>query len=142
VFAHTYGELGPTYGHHMRNFGQVFFKDLPEDLQSQLYIACDGFDPHDEILPGIDQVQKVIDTIKKDPDNRRIIMTLWNPSDNEKTLLPPCPCFYHFRVLGGKLHLQVYQRSSDTFLGVPFNTAQEALLLIMVAHVCQLPAGI
>lgn len=141
VFAKTYGELGPTYGHHMRSFGQVFFGDLPQELQIQLFVACDGIDASDEFVPGVDQIDRVIETIKNDPDNRRIIMTLWNPHDNEKTLLPPCPCFYHFRVLGGKLHLQVYQRSSDTFLGVPFNTAQEALLLMMVAHVCQLPAG-
>ena len=141
TFAAQWGELGPTYGHHMRYFGQVKAKDLPHELYSQLWIACDGLDGDDVFVMGIDQISKIIETIKTNPDDRRMIMTLWNPHENPKTLLPPCPCFYQFRVLDGKLHLQMYQRSCDTFLGVPFNTAQDSLLLLMVAHVCGLPAG-
>lgn len=98
-------------------------------------------DTEGSYIVGIDQISKIIETIKTNPDDRRMIMTLWNPHDNPKTLLPPCPCFYQFRKLGGKLHLQMYQRSCDTFLGVPFNTAQDSLLLLMVAHACGLPAG-
>ncbi len=157
AFAVQWGNLGPTYGHHMRYFGQVNFEDLSPDLQLTLNEAKerlniwnnpeakmlfgDLFLPETQYLVGIDQISKIIETIKTDPDNRRMIMTLWNPHDNTKTLLPPCPCFYQFRVLGEKLHLQVYQRSCDIFLGVPFNTAQDALLLLMVAQDCGLPPG-
>jgi len=141
AFAVQWGDLGPTYGYHMRHFGQVKAKDLSAELQSQLWLACDGLNADDIFVVGIDQIAKIIETIKTNPDDRRMIMTLWNPHDNSKTLLPPCPCFYQFRVLGGKLHLQMYQRSCDTFLGVPFNTAQDSLLLLMVAQACGLPAG-
>lgn len=140
-FAREWGDLGPTYGHHMRHFGQIKVKDLPKTFKEALLYFDPDFDPDEVSIVGFDQISKIIETIKTNPDDRRIIMTLWNPADNSKTLLPPCPCFYQFRVLGGKLHLQMYQRSCDVFLGVPFNTAQEALLLLMVAHVCGLPAG-
>lgn len=140
-FAKTWGDLGPTYGYHMRHFGEVKAKDLSAELYGQLWVACDGLEGDDVFVVGIDQISKIIETIKTNPDDRRMIMTLWNPHDNPKTLLPPCPCFYQFRVLDGKLHLQMYQRSCDTFLGVPFNTAQDSLLLLMVAQACELPAG-
>ena len=77
-----------------------------------------------------------LDKIKNKPEDRRIIITLWNPMDEEKTLLPPCPCFYQFFANEpGMLHLNLYQRSCDTFLGVPYNTAQDALFLCLMAHV-------
>lgn len=141
IFAEKWGDLGPTYGYHMRFFGQVKRKDLVQEYKDALFLAGDAVHLEDVCFVGIDQISTIIETIKNDPDNRRIIMTLWNPHDNSKTLLPPCPCFYQFRVLGGKLYLQLYQRSCDVFLGVPFNSAQESLLLLMVAQDCGLPVG-
>ena len=121
-FANQWGNLGPTYGHHIRNF--------------------DGYNPEtDTFVEGFDQLADAIKTIKENPGSRRIIISLWNATENPYTLLPPCPCFYQFAVLGGKLHLQMYQRSCDTFLGVPFNTAQDSLFLMIMAQVCDLPAG-
>lgn len=121
-FAKKWGGLGPTYGHHFRHFS--------------------GYNPEtDTLVEGFDQLIDAINTIKDNPGSRRIIISLWNATENPYTLLPPCPCFYHFAVLGEKLHLQMYQRSCDTFLGVPFNTAQDALFLLLVAQVCGLPAG-
>ena len=140
-FANLWGDLGPTYGYHMRYFGQGKYNDLTKQYKDTVFLARNSIRVNDVCIVGIDQISAIIETIKTNPDDRRMIMTLWNPHDNPKTLLPPCPCFYQFRVLGGKLHLQMYQRSCDVFLGVPFNTAQDALLLLMMAHVCGLPAG-
>lgn len=140
-FALKWGDLGPTYGHHMRYFGQTKVKDLSPTIVEDLLLNFPDISSEDVVLSGIDQISKIIETIRTNPDDRRMIMTLWNPRNNAETLLPPCPCFYQFRVLGGKLHLQMYQRSCDVFLGVPFNTAQDSLLLLMVAHVCGLPVG-
>ena len=121
-FAEKWGGLGPTYGHHIRNF--------------------DGYDSaNNTFVEGFDQLKSAIETIKNNPGSRRIIISLWNATENPYTLLPPCPCFYQFSVLGGKLHLQLYQRSCDVFLGVPFNTAQDSLFLLIMAQVCGLPAG-
>lgn len=112
------GELGPTYGHHMRDFGETICPSCKVSI------------------PGFDQLDYCIEKIRNDPQNRRIIMSLWNPLDNPHTTLPPCPCFYQFITSEpGRLHLNVYQRSCDSFLGVPFNDAQDALLLIIAAHV-------
>lgn len=122
AFAKQWGNLGPTYGHHIRNF--------------------DGYNSEtDTMVQGLDQLTQAIDTIKNNPGSRRIIISLWNATENPYTLLPPCPCFYQFAVLGGKLHLQLYQRSADVFLGVPFNTAQDSLFLMIVAHLCNLEVG-
>lgn len=121
-FANKWGNLGPTYGHHFRNF-------------SGYNAGTDTF------VQGFDQLIDAINSIKNNPGSRRIIISLWNATENPYTLLPPCPCFYHFAVLNGQLHLHMYQRSCDTFLGVPFNTAQDALLLLLVAQVCNIPAG-
>jgi thymidylate synthase len=83
----------------------------------------------------VDQIQTLIDMIRKSPDSRRLIVSAWNPPDVPQMALPPCHTMWQVRILGGKLHLQLYQRSADMFLGVPFNIASYALLLVMLAHV-------
>ena len=120
------GDLGPVYGHQWRNWNSE----------------------------GIDQLQNAIDQIKSNPNSRRIIISAWNPSvlpdtslsfsenvANAKAALPPCHAFFQFYVSNGKLSCQLYQRSADTFLGVPFNIASYALLTMMVAQVCELQPG-
>ena len=89
----------------------------------------------------IDQIKEVIETIKNNPDSRRIIVSAWNVGDIKNMNLPPCHAFFQFYVADGKLSLQLYQRSADTFLGVPFNIASYALLTMMVALVCGLEPG-
>lgn len=89
----------------------------------------------------IDQISEAIRTIKDNPDSRRIIVSSWNVADLDKMNLPPCHCFFQFYVNDGKLSLQLYQRSADSFLGVPFNIASYALLTMMVAQVCGLQPG-
>ncbi|MCR4570266.1 MAG: thymidylate synthase [Bacteroidales bacterium] len=110
------GNLGPVYGYQWRNWP-----------------APDG--------RVIDQISMVIDTIKRNPDSRRMLVTAWNPADVEKMALPPCHCLFQFYVAGGKLSCQLYQRSADVFLGVPFNIASYALLTLMVAQVTGLKPG-
>ena len=110
------GELGPVYGHQWRSWP-----------------ATDG--------RGIDQIMGVIESIKTDPNSRRHIVSAWNPADVEKMALPPCHCLFQFYVLDGHLSCQLYQRSADVFLGVPFNIASYALLTIMVAQVTDLQPG-
>ena len=120
------GDLGPVYGHQWRNW-------------------------NDE---GIDQIKSVIETLKTNPDSRRMLVSAWNPSvlpntsvtfsenvANNKAALPPCHAFFQFYVADGKLSCQLYQRSADLFLGVPFNIASYALLNLMVAQVCDLKPG-
>jgi thymidylate synthase len=120
------GDLGPVYGHQWRNWNSE----------------------------GIDQLENAINEIKNNPTSRRIIVSAWNPSvmpDNSKTFdenvangkaaLPPCHAFFQFYVADGKLSCQLYQRSADTFLGVPFNIGSYALLTMMVAQVCGLEYG-
>lgn len=112
AFARDYGDLGPVYGKQWRNFN------------------------------GVDQLQKVIDTIRTNPNSRRIIMSAWNPAEVDDMALPPCHAFLQFYVsTSGKLSLQMYQRSADVFLGVPFNIASYALLLQMIAKVTELEVG-
>ena len=110
------GDLGPVYGHQWRSWP-----------------TKDG--------GHIDQISKVIDDLKKNPDSRRHIVSAWNVSDIDKMALAPCHTFFQFYVAGGKLSCQLYQRSADFFLGVPFNIASYALLTMMVAQVCDLEAG-
>ena len=110
------GDLGPVYGHQWRSW------DTPDGRK-------------------IDQLKQVIDTIKHNPDSRRMIVCAWNPSDVDKMALPPCHCFFQFYVADGKLSCQLYQRSADTFLGVPFNIASYALLTMMIAQECGLKPG-
>ena len=89
----------------------------------------------------IDQITKLIDQIKKNPDSRRLIVSAWNVSEIENMALPPCHAFFQFYVADGKLSCQLYQRSADIFLGVPFNIASYALLTMMIAQVCNLELG-
>lgn len=110
------GDLGPVYGHQWRSW--------PDH--------CGG---------TIDQIQNVIDLIKHHPDSRRMLVTAWNPADIGEMALPPCHCLFQFYVADGRLSLQLYQRSADTFLGVPFNIASYALLLQMMAQVTGLKVG-
>jgi thymidylate synthase len=120
------GNLGPVYGHQWRNWNSE----------------------------GIDQIQGVIDTLKSNPDSRRMLVSAWNPSvlpdtsvsfsenvSNNKAALPPCHAFFQFYVADNKLSCQLYQRSADLFLGVPFNIGSYALLTMMVAQVCGFEAG-
>ena len=89
----------------------------------------------------IDQIRNVIDQIRRNPDSRRLIVSAWNPGEIDQMALPPCHAMFQFVVLDGKLHCQLYQRSADLFLGVPFNIASYALLLMMVAQVTDLQPG-
>jgi thymidylate synthase len=110
------GELGPVYGSQWRSWP-----------------APDG--------RSIDQISNLIAMIRKNPDSRRLIVSAWNPADVDKMALPPCHCLFQFYVANGKLSCQLYQRSADVFLGVPFNIASYALLTMMVAQVTGLKPG-
>jgi thymidylate synthase len=110
------GDLGPVYGHQWRSWP-----------------ANDG--------GTIDQITNLINSIKKNPDSRRLIVSAWNVADVDNMALPPCHSLFQFYVADGKLSCQLYQRSADTFLGVPFNIASYALLTMMVAQVCDLEVG-
>lgn len=110
-FADKYGELGPVYGQQWRNWN------------------------------GIDQIAELMTQLKNNPDSRRHIVSAWNPTEINNMALPPCHCLFQFYVANGKLSCQLYQRSADVFLGVPFNIASYALLTEMIAHVLGLKAG-
>jgi thymidylate synthase len=110
------GELGPIYGRQWRSWP-----------------TRDG--------KAIDQIASVVSEIRRNPDSRRLIVTAWNPADIEKMALPPCHCLFQFYVGNGRLSCQLYQRSADVFLGVPFNIASFALLTMMMAQVTNLKPG-
>jgi thymidylate synthase len=110
------GELGPVYGHQWRSWP-----------------TRDG--------GTIDQIANVVEMIRRNPDSRRLIVSAWNPADVDKMALPPCHCLFQFFVAKGRLSCQLYQRSADIFLGVPFNIASYALLTLMVAQVTNLTPG-
>ena len=110
------GELGPVYGHQWRSW---------PDYKGGT----------------IDQIKNVVDMIKHNPNSRRMLVTAWNPAEVDDMALPPCHCLFQFYVADGRLSLQLYQRSADSFLGVPFNIASYALLLQMIAQVTGLEAG-
>jgi thymidylate synthase len=110
------GELGPVYGKQWRSWE-----------------GADG--------SSVDQISNLVQAIRTNPDSRRLIVSAWNPSDVNKMALPPCHCLFQFYVAEGRLSCQLYQRSADIFLGVPFNIASYALLLLMVAQVTGLKAG-
>lgn len=110
------GDLGPVYGHQWRSW---------PDYRGGT----------------IDQIAQVEEMIKRNPNSRRMLVTAWNPAEVEDMALPPCHCLFQFYVADGRLSLQLYQRSADTFLGVPFNIASYALLTMMIAQVCGLKPG-
>ncbi len=110
-FAEKWGNLGPVYGKQWRDFN------------------------------GVDQLKDIIETIKVNPDSRRLILCAWNPEDVPQMALPPCHCLVQFYVVNNKLSCQLYQRSADVFLGVPFNIASYALLTMMIARECNLELG-
>ncbi len=115
-WANEEGELGPVYGYQWRSWP-----------------APDG--------THVDQISQVVDQIKNNPDSRRIIVSAWNVGEIKNMALPPCHAFFQFYVADGKLSCQLYQRSADVFLGVPFNIASYALLTMMIAQVCDLKLG-
>ncbi|WP_372829576.1 thymidylate synthase [Psychrobacter maritimus] len=117
------GDLGPIYGHQWRNYGATKRED--------------GSYEND----GVDQISQVIEQIKTNPNSRRLIVSGWNPAEAEQVALPPCHTLFQFFVADNKLSCQLYQRSADLFLGVPFNIASYALLTHMVAQVCGLEVG-
>lgn len=118
------GDLGPVYGFQWRHFGAEY-ENMHSDYTGQ----------------GVDQLAQVIDKIKNNPDDRRIILCAWNPKDLPKMALPPCHAFVQFYVSDNELSCQLYQRSADMGLGVPFNIASYALLTHMIAHITGLKAG-
>jgi len=122
-FGRAEGDLGPVYGHQWRNFGAT--------VDSDGSYAADG----------VDQIQGVLDAILNNPFSRRIIVTGWNPKEANQVALPPCHTLFQFYVSEGKLSCQLYQRSADIFLGVPFNIASYSLLVLMVAQVTGLEPG-
>ncbi len=115
-WADAHGDLGPVYGHQWRSWP-----------------APDG--------GAIDQVAGVVSALRRNPDSRRLIVTAWNPADVDRMALPPCHCLFQFYVANGRLSCQLYQRSADVFLGVPFNIASYALLTMMAAQVTDLAPG-
>jgi thymidylate synthase len=118
-FGREAGDLGPIYGYLWRSFGGNY----PE-------------------RDGVDQIARLVQTIQTNPNSRRLIVTGWDPRVAEEVDLPPCHTIFQFKVVSGRtLHCQLYQRSADAFLGVPFNISSYALLVHMIAHVCELKAG-
>jgi len=117
------GDLGPVYGQQWRAFPALEPAGTRKDGKP-LYFG-----------KGIDQVAQLVEMIAASPDSRRLVVSAWNPGDVPHMALPPCHTLWQVRVLNGRLHLQLYQRSADMFLGVPFNIASYALLLAMLAHV-------
>ena len=118
----NYKKLGPVYGFQWRNFDGAYYNGAPH-------------------MRGTDQISWIINEIKTNPDSRRIILSAWNPNQLDKMTLPPCHTLAQFRVINGKLSCQMYQRSADMFLGVPFNIASYALLTHMIAQMCELEVG-
>lgn len=127
------GDLGPVYGKQWREFGKKEISHFKEGATESFMTTH---------IDGVDQLKNVIDRININPDCRRQIVSAWNPEDIEAAALPPCHCFFQFNVQGKTLHLLMYQRSCDFFLGVPFNITSYALLLAMVAQVTGLEAGV
>jgi thymidylate synthase len=122
-FGRAPGDLGPVYGHQWRNFGAT--------------LRSDGSYARD----GVDQISALLAQIRERPESRRLIVTGWNPREADRVALPPCHTLFQFFVQDGALSCQLYQRSGDVFLGVPFNIASYALLTMMIAQVCDLEPG-
>ncbi|APR99299.1 thymidylate synthase [Pajaroellobacter abortibovis] len=122
-FGREEGDLGPIYGHQWRNFGATL-------LPSGAYLQ-----------DGIDQMQQLLHQLQTNPLSRRLLVTGWNPKETDQVTLPPCHTLFQLYVHQGELSCQLYQRSGDLFLGVPFNIASYALLTLMIAHVCHFKPG-
>jgi len=122
-FGRAEGDLGPVYGHQWRNFGAT---QLPDGAYAR---------------DGKDQIAWVVDEIRRNPDSRRLLVSGWNPNEATAVALPPCHTLFQFHVADGALSCQLYQRSGDVFLGVPFNLASYALLTCMIAQVTGLRPG-
>ena len=122
-FGREAGDLGPVYGHQWRNFGAT--------------VQGDGSYARD----GVDQIQRLLDGLQNNPWSRRHLVTGWNPKEANQVTLPPCHTLFQFYVQDGRLSCQLYQRSADVFLGVPFNIASYSLLLMMIAQVSGLEPG-
>lgn len=122
-FGRKPGDLGPVYGHQWRNFGAT--------------LEGDGSYARD----GVDQIRGLVETIRANPTSRRLIVSGWNPKEADQVALPPCHTLFQFYVVDGRLSCQLYQRSADVFLGVPFNIASYALLTMMIAQVTGLEPG-
>jgi len=122
-FGREEGELGPIYGHQWRNFGATK--------------KADGSYERD----GVDQLARLISDLKENPNSRRHLVTGWNPAEADQVALPPCHTLFQFHVQGDRLSCQLYQRSADCFLGVPFNIASYSALTMMIAQVCGLRPG-
>ena len=125
AWAKESGELGPIYGYQWRKWERFVWDEKALNYRKEY----------------VDQITQAIETIKNKPDSRRIIVSAWNVSDIEKMALPPCHAFFQFYVVNGRLDCQLYQRSADIALGVPFNISSYALLLSMVAKECGLTPG-
>ena len=146
------GDLGPVYGKQWRHWVKASRGRKPPDPISQPTLFDLGESANGTAVApfgarlrrsryGIDQIAKVIEEIRKNPDSRRLIVSAWNVADIDSMALPPCHCLFQFYVTDGELSCQLYQRSADIFLGVPFNIASYALLTKMVAQVCGLQPG-
>lgn len=122
-FGRSEGDFGPIYGHQWRNFGA---SQMPDGSYAK---------------DGVDQITWLINEIKRNPDSRRLIVTGWNPKEQNLVTLPPCHTLFQFYVANGRLSCQLYQRSADIFLGVPFNIASYSILTHMIAQVCDLKVG-
>lgn len=126
AWADTRGELGPVYGYQWRKWEKFVWNEAAKNYSRE----------------HIDQIQMAIKMIKENPNSRRIIVSAWNVADLDRMALPPCHAFFQFYVVNGRLDCQLYQRSADVALGVPFNIASYALLLAMIAQECHLTPGI
>lgn len=126
AWANPEGELGPIYGYQWRKWERFVWDEKKGAYRKE----------------HIDQIKTAIETIKKNPDSRRIIVSAWNVADIDRMALPPCHAFFQFYVVNGRLDCQLYQRSADIALGVPFNITSYALLLCMIAQECNLTPGI
>ncbi len=127
LFNRPAGDLGPVYGHQWRNYGA----SKNDDGNNNKAYNDDG----------VDQISELVEQIKSNPNSRRLIVSGWNPSEANQVALPPCHTLFQFFVADNKLSCQLYQRSADLFLGVPFNIASYALLTHMIAQVCDLEVG-
>lgn len=126
AWADPRGELGPIYGYQWRKWEKFSWNSEKKTYEKS----------------PVDQIQTAIDTIKKNPDSRRIIVSAWNVADLDRMKLPPCHLLFQFYVIAGRLDCQLYQRSADMALGVPFNIASYATLMMMIAQECNLTPGI